>query len=142
MGIPYADVAQLYLAVYGPDDVRYDDFMLGAVASQQPDFNLLWSALFSANEQEYGVRMYTQLVKALLASLSEGYTNQKVLVTGHIGCRGGYKVLANNRQLRLASGAHAHPITAAKALIFDAARPVADARALLPGLWQPGSILE
>ncbi len=142
IGMPYAEVARYYLGVDEPEDPRYDDFLLGAVASQHPDFSLLWSALFSANEQEYGIRMYTKLVKALLASLSEGYTTQKVLVTGHIGCRGGYKVLANNRQLRLASGAHAHPIAEAKALIFDAARPVADARALLPGLWRPGSSLK
>lgn len=138
MGMPYAEVVRLYLTVNGSEDPRYDDFLLGAVASQHPDFNLLWSALFSSNEHEYGNRTYTQHVKALLSVLSEGYSRQNVLVTGHIGCGGGYKVLANNRQLRLASGAHAHPKTAVKALIFDAATPVANARALLSGLWQPG----
>lgn len=134
MGMPYDDVVQQYLSVKGPDDPRYDDYVLGAVASQDPDFDLLWSALFTANELVYGRKTYAKHVRALLSALSQDYYRQTALVTGHIGCRGGYELLANNRQLRIASGVHSHPVTKAKALIFDAAKPVANARVLLSGL--------
>jgi hypothetical protein len=134
MGIPYDEVVRQYLSVEGPDDPRYDDYMLGAVTSQDPDFRLLWSALFSANELVYGRKMYTRYVKTLLSTLSLDYHLQSVLVTGHIGCRGGYELLANNRQLRLASGVHAHPKSKAKVLIFDAAKPISNGRPLVPGL--------
>ena len=134
MGIPYGEVVKQYLSVESRDDSRYDDYLIGAVASQHPDFGLLWSAIFSANEHEYGSRDYTHYVKALLSALSQGYYRQNTIVTGHIGCRNGYRVMANNRQLRLASGVHSHPDLKAKALIFDAAQTVSNARGLLPGL--------
>jgi hypothetical protein len=136
MGISYAEVVRHYLAVESLEDSRYDDYLLGVVASQHPDFHVLWSALFSSNEMQYGRTAYANHVKGLLSALSEGYTTQCVLVTGHIGCRGGYSVLASNRQLRLASGVHAHPKTSARALVFDASVSVTNARALLPGLLQ------
>jgi hypothetical protein len=132
--LAYDDLVKKYLSVDDPADPRYDDFLLGFIASQHPDFSLLWSALFTANEHEYGQRVYTQHVKALLAALSQGYYRQKILIAGHIGCRDGYHILANNRQLRLASGVHAHPVSKAKSLIFDTAKSVSNARALLPGL--------
>jgi hypothetical protein len=136
MGIPYADVVRHYLAVESVEDPRYDDYLLGVVASQHPDFHLLWSALFNSNEMQYGRTAYAKHVKGLLSALSEGYATQQTLVTGHIGCRGGYSVMASNQQLRLASGVHAHPRTSAQALVFDASAPVTSARALLPGLLQ------
>ena len=140
MSMPYEDVVKHYLAVNGREDPRFDHYVLGAIASQHPDFGLLWSALFSANELQYGKKAYSQHVKTLLAALSQGYYRQNTLVVGHIGCRGGYRVLANNQQLRLASGVHAHPVSTARALIFDAATPVPHARALIPGLLHLGEI--
>jgi hypothetical protein len=134
MGMPYDEVVKQYLSVEGPDDPRYDDYVLGAVTSQDPDFRLLWSALFSANELVYGRKMYTSYVKALLSALSLDYHRQNALVTGHIGCRGGFELLANNRQLRLASGVHADPLSKAKILIFDAKKTVSNARSLVTGL--------
>ena len=137
MGIPYADVVKHYLAVDGSENPRYDDYLLGAIATQHPNFDLLWSALFTSNEHQYGNRTYTQHVKGLLSSLTDGYHLQSVLVTGHIGCPNGYKVLANNRQLRIASGTHSYPNTSVKFLMFDAATPVPNARALVKGLSSP-----
>jgi hypothetical protein len=134
MDMPYADVVKHYLAVDSHDDPRYDDYLLGAIASQHPEFDLLWSALFSVNEYEYGQKGYTQHVKTLLSALSQGYYRQNILVTGHIGCRDGYRVLANNRQLRIASGVHAHPQSAAKTLLFDAGTALPNARALIQNL--------
>ena len=75
---------------------------------------------------------------ALMIQGTGSNVGKSVLVAGHIGCRGGYRVLANGKQLRLASGSHAHPYDSAKYLIFDAGKPVADAKTLLPGL---GSVI-
>ena len=122
-GESYERMARYYLAVSGPDDPRYDDLLIGFLASSYPDFELLWAALFTRNEQQYGKQDYAIFLDALLRDLSEGYQQQEVLVTGHVPCQGGYMLVAG-RQLRLASGAHAHPYQAAGYLLFDAARPV------------------
>ena len=74
----------------------------------------------------------------LLKELSAGYHRQEVLVTGHVPCKGGFTIVAE-RQLRLASGAHAHPHEAGRYLLFDIAKPVREPRELLGGL---GSVYE
>ena len=131
---PYDALARRALAVSGPDDPRYDDYLIGVLVSNRPTFKLLWSALFSTNEREIGMRAYTRQVAALLQALSTDYAPQMALVTGHLGCRNGYRVLAQGRQLRLASGAHAYPPEAGKALLFDAGKPIGSAEPLLAGL--------
>lgn len=137
-GVSYDQLARAYLAVSGPDDPRYDDYLVGALAGYRDDFQLLWSALFSRNEHEYGMGSYTKQVAALLDHFSSDFAPQQVVVTGHIGCRNGYRVLADGRHLRVASGLHAHPYQSARYLLFDAAAPVARARDLVPGL---GSVI-
>jgi hypothetical protein len=137
-GVPYERLAQVYLAVSGPEDPRYDDYLVGILAGYRDDFQLLWSALFSRNEQEQGMGTYTGHVEALLARLTSDFAPQRVVVTGHIGCRNGYRVLAGGCHLRVASGIHAHPYRSARYLLFDAAEPVTAARDLLSGL---GSVL-
>jgi hypothetical protein len=127
--ISYDTLAQLYLAVEDETDPRYDDYLRGVFAGFDPDFKLLWSALFSRNEHEAGIATYQEQLEAMLAQL-----HQVTMVTGHIGCRGGYRVLAGGRQLRLASGPHAHPASSARYLLFDAAKPIRSAEELLPGL--------
>jgi hypothetical protein len=132
-GMPYDELARLYLAVSGPDDPHYDDLLIGFLAGSHPDFALLWEVLFNRNEQQYGVADYGVFLDALLQELSAGYHRQEVLVTGHVPCRGGYRLVAG-RQLRLASGAHAHPHHAGRYLLFDLARPVRDVEVLLDRL--------
>ncbi len=127
VGEPYDRLAREALAVTGPDDLRYDDYLIGALVSNEPKFERLWSVLFSTNEQEIGMEAYTAQVTALLKAISEDYAPQRALVTGHIGCRDGMRILAGGRQMRVASGPHAHPPSAAKYLIFDAAQSVSDA---------------
>jgi hypothetical protein len=131
VGEPYNEMARYYLSVTGPDDPRYDDLLIGFVAGSQPDFELLWAALFNRNEQEYG-RDYGIFLDVLLEGLSDGYHRQEVLVTGHIRCKGGYAVVAD-RQLRLASGPHALPRRSARCLLFDVARPVRGVNELVEG---------
>jgi hypothetical protein len=121
-------------AVTGPEDPRYDDHLIGITAvTGHPDLDLLWRALFTKNEQQYG-RAYTAHLHTFLRVLSDGYPQpQSVLVSGHIDCDGGHK-LVNKRQLRLASAKHAHPREAGLYLLFDVTQPVTKADELLPGL--------
>lgn len=132
--VPYVELARTYTAVADERDPRYDDYLLGIFAGYQEDFRMLWSALFSRNEHDQGMAAYHRQVLALLADLSESYAPQSVLVTGHIGCRNGYRVIAEGSHLRIASGVHAHPYRSARYLLFNAKRPVASADDLLPGL--------
>ncbi len=132
-GVSYDELARVFLAVSGPDDPRYDDLLIGFLAQSHPDFDLLWDALFNRNERQYGEADYAIFLDALLKELSVGYHRQDVLVSGHVPCRGGHALVAG-RQLRIASGAHAHPHQAGCYLLLDAARPVLDAEALLEGL--------
>lgn len=122
-GEPYDDMARQYLAVSGRDDPRYDDLLTGFFASTHPDFELLWAALFNRNEWDNGMDEYALSMDALLYHLSSGFCEQEVLVTGHIACRGGY-ALVSDRQLRLASGSHARPLSEARYLLFDVEKHV------------------
>ncbi len=132
--LPYDQMVYDYLAVTGPDDPRYDDFLIGTItANTHRDFEILWSALFTRNEQQYGMSYYPLIVKTTLEAFSTDYHPQHVLVSGHIDCRNGYKVIAN-QQLRFASGKHAQPNHAARYLLFDAEKPVKTAETLLATL--------
>ena len=98
---PYDDMVQKYFAVTGPDDPRYDHFLIGAVAtSSHPDFQILWDAMFSRNEYQYGSEAYYIVLTGMLNALSTEYYPQKVLVAGHINCQGGHKIVAK-KQIRL-----------------------------------------
>lgn len=130
----YDELVQDYFAVTGPGDPRYDHFLIGAVAtSTHPDFQLLWDALFTRNELQYGEDAYTMLVASMLTALSNDYYPQRVLVAGHIDCRGGYKIVAS-RQLRLASGKHAISRDAALYLLFNTGEIINTTQELLPHL--------
>jgi hypothetical protein len=133
-GVSYAEWAYAYLAVEDESDPRYDDYLRGIFAGYDPDFRLLWSALFSRNELEVGMAVYHEQVIALLDHLGGGTWPQRALVAGHIGCRGGYRVLPGGRQMRVASGAHAHPYKSARYLLFDAGKRVDSVEELLSGL--------
>ena len=143
-GRPYDDMVRRRLAVSGPDDPRYDDLLIGSIISSiSPDFQLLWAALFTRNEQHYGERDYAIFLDALLRDLSSlrshafAYTfhQQELLVTGHMVCRDGYALVAD-RQLRLASGSHAYPRESARYLLFDVKKPLRSITDLLRGLSQ------
>jgi Icc-related predicted phosphoesterase len=133
-GKTYNEIVRTYFAVTGLDDPRYEDFLTGTIASfSDPDFDLIWAALFTKNEKEYGANGYTPVLKAFLLALSIDYRTQRVLVTGHIDCEGGY-TLINTQQLRLASATHAHPREAGLYLLIDVEKKVETAADLLPHL--------
>ncbi len=133
-GRSYDRLVHDYFAVTGPDDPRYDDYLIGSSAiAAHPDADLLWRALFTKNEEQYG-RAYPAHLRTFLQALSVGAPQpQRVLVSGHIDLEGGYK-LVNKQQLRLASAKHAHPREAGLYLLFDVTQPVEKADGLLPGL--------
>jgi hypothetical protein len=131
---PYADLAAENFGVTDPADPRYDDVLRGIlVTSLSPTFQIAWDALFNKNEDEYGELKYARILKAFLNSLSDGYVNQRALVAGHIPVIGGHQIVAN-RQLRLASWTHAHPLQAGEYLLFDAEQPIRGVEDLLAGV--------
>jgi hypothetical protein len=131
---PYDELVRDYFAITDVNDPHYDDFLISQFAMAEPAFDLLWAAFSESNELQYGEVAYAGYVVALLRHLSEDYAPQSILVTGHIGCRNGYRVVADGRQLRLASGVHAYPYESARYLLFDAGKSVANVKALLPGI--------
>lgn len=132
-GRTYNEMARKWFAINGLDDPRYDDFLVGTLATSDEDFELLWSALFSRNEKEYGNSSYQVLLTTLLQTLSSGFERQTALVTGHIDVRGGYK-LVNQQQLRVASAKHASPREAGLYLLFNIKERFASAEVLVPNL--------
>ena len=133
-GIPYDTLARYYLAVSGPDDPRYNDLLRGFVASSYPTFDqILWSALFTRCEREYGLADYSIFLDAMLQHLSADFFPQLALVAGHVKVRGGYEIVGKHH-LRLASGHHATPRAAGQYLVFDAAQPIEGVKTLLPAL--------
>jgi hypothetical protein len=132
-GEPYHVQAQSYLAVKGKDDPRYNDLLRGFIASSDPDFGLLWAALFTRCEKEYSLSDYRIFLKALLQALSENFTQQNILVAGHINVKNGYQIVGDSH-FRLASGKHAQPLKSAKYLIFDVSQPIRSAQSLTKGL--------
>ena len=132
-GRTYNEMARKWFAVTGLDDPRYDDFLVGTLAMSDEDFELLWPAMFSRNEKEYGSNSYQVLLRTMLKALSDGYTQQSVLVTGHIDCNGGYK-LVNRQQLRVASAKHASPREAGLYLLFNVRERFETATDLVPNL--------
>jgi predicted phosphodiesterase len=132
--MPYETLARYFLAVSGPDDPRYNDLLRGFFASSDSAFqDLLWPALFTRCEQEYGPADYAIFLEALLQEVSVGFYRQQVLVAGHMTLHGGYRLVAG-RHLRIASGHHATPRESACYLLFDAAQPIRKGDDLLPGL--------
>lgn len=113
---------ELVLENLGPSAMtpeRYDDLLCGLyIGAASENFDLLWEAMMNRNEGEHPLAHYESLLIALLNNLSRGYVRQHTLITGHISVRGGHAVICD-RQLRLASWAHATPHTAGQYLLFD-----------------------
>ena len=131
--VPYAQLAERLLALSGPEDPRFDHLLRGYIVSGHPWFGkVLWPALFSRNEHQYGANNYADYVDTLLQIFSKDFAPQILLVAGHISINGGYQIIG--RQLRLASGYHAKPQHDSHYLLFDTARQIMDMDDLLDGL--------
>jgi hypothetical protein len=96
--------------------------------------HLLWPALFTRCEKEYGLHDYTIFLKAMLEALSVDFFPQQWVVAGHTSVKGGYQLVAGRQHLRLASAEHATPREAGCYLLFDTAQPPRTSDDLLKGL--------
>ncbi|RMH02370.1 MAG: metallophosphatase family protein [Chloroflexi bacterium] len=131
-GRSYDTLVREYLAITSPEDPRYDNFLIGHhILENHPNFPLLWTALFTRNEIQYGHQAYYQILKTMLDNLSTNYHPQQIMISGHIDCPNGYKIV-NQRQLRLASAKHANPRESGCYLLLDTNKPVKNAEELLP----------
>jgi hypothetical protein len=124
-GGSYDEDAAYFLAVTGPDDPRYRDLLrVLALDRREPAFGVLWETFFSRNERGVSQNVYASVVARFLETWSDGApAAQRVVVSGHIPVAGGYQIIAE-RQLRLASRAHAHPDRAGLYLLLDCAAPI------------------
>ena len=130
---PYEILVKHFLAVSGPDDPRYNDLLRGFVVSNHAAFDrILWPALFSRCEKEYGWG-YAKIVEATLQALSIDFFPQRVIVAGHMPTSGGHEIIAK-RHLRLSSACHARPRGSGKYLLFDTTQVIKGVKDLLPGL--------
>jgi hypothetical protein len=131
----YRFQAKVQLAVDEIDDPRYTDLLRGMhINRNHPDFALLWETLFTMNEMETSVELYEALVESFLRQISAlSEHEQRVLVAGHIGVKGGYKFVGE-RHLRLASYAHAHPPAGGHYLLLNCEKQVETASQLVPHL--------
>ena len=129
----YGELALKYLAVSEIYDPRYDDLLLGFFITSTADFDLLYSALSTACEQEFGLEAYNTALTDLLQYLSLEFSTQRILVSGHMTVQSGYEVVTKSH-LRIASGTHAKPLNAGQYLLFDTAQPVGNMEDLLEGL--------
>jgi len=131
----YCAEAKAMLAIDSPDDPRFTDMLRGQLLSIESGlFEFLWDVLFSRNEQGQTLEDYLVVLKLYLRAISKQSPHpQNVIVAGHIGVNGGYK-LVTDFQLRLASYAHAHPEEAGKILILDCEAPITKASELVPHL--------
>ena len=104
----YDELAEHYLAVTGLTDPRYDDLLRGFVVTANPDFQILYSTLFTRCEQEYGSGAYAEILRRVLQNLSVNYASQQFLIAGHMTAQNGCEIISE-KHVRLASGSHARP---------------------------------
>lgn len=131
----YTIHARYHLAIEGPDDPRYAEFLRGQLISQtSEEFNLLWEVLFARGEvglsEEFQDFFTAEFLKHM--SVISPY-EQRVVLYGHLPVRGGHKVIGQ-RQFRLATYSHANPPEDGEYLLLDCAQPIVSARALLESL--------
>lgn len=131
----YLHQARQYFAVTGPEDPRLHHMLRGQLISQlEEEFEFLWDILFSRCEQDSSVMTYNFYAEHFLNAISEvSDYQQRVIVAGHIGIKGGHKGIGE-RHLRIASYTHAHPHEAGEYLLLDCAKPVQSVVDLLPHL--------
>ena len=130
----YDELVNYYLSISDRSHPRYNDLLRGFLASTHPTFGkLLWPALFTRCEHEYGRADYDIFLAAMLQELSVDFYPQQLLVAGHITIKGGHQ-LVTKQHFRLASAHHATPREAGQYLLFDTAQPVRDIKVLSQGL--------
>lgn len=120
-----------------PNNPHFDDPLRGFMVTLTPAYQILWAALFTRCEKEYGKR-YPEILDHALVQISQNFTPQHILVTGHIGVPGGVEAInggaGGSSQIRIASATHALPRQSGRYLLFDAGTPIQHASDLLNGV--------
>jgi hypothetical protein len=133
----YETLVSGFFGLQGPESRQFDDPLRGFLVTLSPAYRILWAALFTRSEKEYGSR-YPEILSGALAQLSQNYNTQRILVSGHMGVSGGVKAISMGdtgcSQLRIASATHALPRKSGRYLILDAEKPVSHARDLLTSI--------
>lgn len=136
----YDELARHYLAVEDESDPRYEHLLRSFAWNGDPDFDLLWDALFTRNEDEFPNDMrraieYGNMVKDFLSAMSTHVPAypQHIVVSGHIVVRGGHTVVEDNH-LRIASYEHARPQNKGQYLLLDCSAPPHKADSLVAHL--------
>jgi hypothetical protein len=120
----YADMVSNYFgAEIAADDPRFNYLLRGSIASQHPDFHLLWEALFTRCEETIGTTAYNNMVQSMINQLSDNFYQQRLLVAGHMNVSDGYALIGDHH-FRLASAKNASPREAGKYLLFDVEQPI------------------
>lgn len=123
------------MSIDNPDDPRYTGLLRGTlISSNSGQFQFLWDVMFATNEMGWNIGSYEVVLQAYLNAISQvSPFPQKVIVSGHISVKGGHELITPY-QLRLATYAHAHPVTEGEYLILDCETPVEKAENLVPAL--------
>lgn len=133
-GRSYGELVHEWFAVTDSNDPRYDDFLIGSIAMANCKLlQLLFAMVSTRNELQFEPSLYSQLLQETLETLSAGYHQQRVMLSGHMDCRGGYTVVSTCH-LRLASAKNAHPRETGQFLLLEVAQRTENARELLPRL--------
>lgn len=118
----YGSLARHYMGATGPNDPRYNVLLRGAFVTMDPEYDWLYTALFTKCEKEYGIRPYGRALTHFLNFLSEGYSSQRFLVAGHINIPEGHQTIVN-KHLRITSNYHAKRKNGVY-LLLDSAKPI------------------
>lgn len=130
----YEAMAREQFAVTGENDERYHDLLRGFIVNNlEPEWDVIWDFFFTQAEREHSPATYRWLLETFLEVFSAPGMPQRVLVAGHLPVDGGYEIVGD-RQIRLASWAHARPRSKASYLLFDAAQPAFAALDLEPDI--------
>lgn len=133
-GSAFTEVVKRHFSIVSSDDPRNDRILAGQLlVTTDPEFDFLWRLLFSRNELEYGIAAYEEMVQLFLESASVDFNRQRLLVSGHIDCVGGFTVVTR-QHLRLASAKNAHPRETGRYLLFDTGATTESIDCLLEGL--------
>ena len=132
-GDSYDSLARHYMGVTGPDDPRYDVLLQGMFAMLDPQFDYLYTTLFTKCEKHYGLLTYSHVLRRLLDYLSYDYINQHILVAGHINVDAGHEIVAG-QHLRLTSNYHQKRENGVY-LLFNTAKPVLQASNLQENIY-------
>ncbi|MFC1960575.1 metallophosphoesterase [Chloroflexota bacterium] len=134
-GSDYDENVQYYLSITDQGDTRYWNLLRAIFYNKADlDFGLLWDTFFSRNEGGLPPGQYDRVLDHFLTTWSAGAPAlQNFLVSGHIAVSGGHRVIAD-RQLRMASWAHAHPHETGVYLLLDCGKSVSSMADLTAGL--------